>query len=158
MLDGTFVISGVAFGMAVALACTALTILAAWRGEQLAAMVRANRRELLRAQILLAEAERCRLNLKQLATAQQVSEVAVDFGANTVRAVHQGIAAIPFTILEAIPATRGPTRIVRALHDAIAGGVYDTITGVNQAVGSGLRRQLEVPAPPAAKDQPEPKP
>lgn len=139
--------------LSLALACVAASLFAAWRGEWGAAAVHANRRQLLRTGIHLAEAERSRVGLRQLAAAQEVGETAVMFGTNTVRAVHQGIASIPFGILERIPVTRGPTRLVRALHDSIAGGVYDSIIGVNEAVGSGLRKQLQDPA-----DKPEPKP
>ena len=52
---------------------------------------------------------------------QQAAEMGVHLGTNTVRAVHMGIAAIPFGILEVIPATRHTSRLVRTVHDQISG-------------------------------------
>jgi hypothetical protein len=146
---------GIVTAALIALLCAA-TVVLAWREAQLTAGIRNAQREILRAQIRMEEAERCRLSLKQLAAAQEITEVAVDYGTQAVRAVHRGIASIPFTILEKVPVVRGPARLVRVLHDSIAGGVYGTITGVNQAVGAGMRRQLKVPEPRALPTKPKP--
>lgn len=89
------------------------------------------------------EAQRLWLAERQLTDAQRLSEVAVSGGTFTVRAIHKGIAAIPFGVLEAIPATRDTTRIVRASHDLISDAVYGTIDAVNRGIGAGLRAGLK---------------
>ena len=81
-------------------------------------------RALYRALIRQAERKRYEEGLKRLASAPQAAELVVDVGANTVQTVHQAIANVPFTVLEAIPVTRDVTKIVRFAHDAISGAVY----------------------------------
>ncbi|WP_420465069.1 hypothetical protein [Panacagrimonas sp.] len=105
------------------------------RAQRLLAAVRRRRFQ-------AAEARRLSRAQEQLAQAQRLSETAVSGSAHLVRAVHHGIAAIPFGILEAIPVTRDTTRIVHKTHDLIAGAVYDTIQAINRGVGSGLRHGL----------------
>lgn len=95
-----------------------------------------------RAERVIGEARRMHRIGQQILEAQQLSESGVSVGAELVRQVHRGIAAIPFGILEAIPVTRDTTRLVRATHDLIAGAVYDSLQAVNQEVGAQLRRQL----------------
>jgi hypothetical protein len=73
---------------------------------------------------------------------QSLAESAVDGGTATVRAVHRGVAAIPFTILEAIPVTRPGTRLVRGVHDFTSDTVYDSIRVINRIVGHGLRSAM----------------
>ena len=75
----------------------------------------------------------------QLATGQVIAENVVEGGTSTVRAVHKGIAGIPFGILESIPVTRDTTRIVRKIHDAISDGVYDGISATNKALHQAAR-------------------
>ena len=96
-----------------------------------------------RADVVEAEAQRLWLAERQLADVQRLSEAAVSGGTLTVRAIHKGIAAIPFGVLEAIPVTRDTTRIVRASHDLISDAVYGTIDAVNRGVGAGLRARLK---------------
>ena len=88
--------------------------------------------------------------LESLRQFQDAAEKTVDLGATGVRAVHQGIASIPFGILEAIPATRDSARIVRLAHDQISNAVYGGISGANRLIGSALRQGLREAAPPAA--------
>lgn len=54
-----------------------------------------------------------------------------------VRDVHLAVSAIPFDMLDRVP----PARAVRAVHDRIAGGVYDAVTAVNRVVGDVRRRR-----------------
>lgn len=77
-----------------------------------------------------------------LSATQQASEIALETTTRTVQAVHQGIASIPFGILESIPATRDVTRVVRAAHDLTANTVYGAISAVNKLVGHGWRASL----------------
>ena len=102
---------------------------------------------LFRAEILQSEASRLQRAERQLADAQRLTETVVAGGTQTVRAIHQGIAAIPFGILEAIPVTRDTTRLVRATHDLIAGAVYGGIGMVNRGLGAGLRAGLKAGLP-----------
>lgn len=105
--------------------------------------LRAARDALFRREIAQAEAERLLRAEQRLAQAQQISESAVALGTGVVRGVHRGIAAIPFGILEAIPATRDTTRIVRRTHDLISEAVYGSIGAVNRGVGATLREGLQ---------------
>lgn len=93
----------------------------------------------LRAETRMAEILRLQKVESQLHDVQRMTEAAVAGGTQAVQAVHKGIAAIPFGILEAIPATRDTTRVVRVTHDAIAGTVYGAIGAVNKGIGSLLR-------------------
>jgi hypothetical protein len=111
------------------------------------AALRPVRVALFRAEVLQSEAARLQRAERQLADAQRLTETAVAGGARTVQVIHQGIAAIPFGILEAIPATRDTTRLVRATHDAIAGAVYGGIGAVNRGIGAGLRAGLKAGLP-----------
>ena len=75
----------------------------------------------------------------QLVAGQALAENVVEGGTSTVRAVHKGIAGIPFGILESIPVTRDTTRIVRKIHDAISDGVYGGISATNKALHQAAR-------------------
>lgn len=75
----------------------------------------------------------------QFAAGQVLAENVVEGGTSTVRAVHKGIAGIPFGILESIPVTRDTTRIVRKIHDAISDGVYGGISATNKALHQAAR-------------------
>ena len=97
---------------------------------------------LRRSGALLIELRRRIEQQRQLAEAQQLTETAVDVGTQAVRQVHFGIAAIPFGLLEALPATRDTTRVVRQAHDVIANAVYGTIRGVNRLSGQATRSAL----------------
>lgn len=91
---------------------------------------------------LLVEAQNLQRRQQLLADAQQFAETVVDTGTSTVRAVHFGIARVPFGILEAIPVTRDASRMVHQAHDAIADAVYGTIGGINRIAGRALRGAL----------------
>jgi len=88
------------------------------------------------------ESARIAAQIEQLQQVQKLAETSVNLGAETVRTLHLGIAAIPFGILEAIPVTRDTTRIVRALHDQISDVVYGSIVGSNRVLGSVIRHGI----------------
>ena len=113
-------------------------------------------RALYRAQIRQAERQRYEAGLKRLASAPQAAELVVDVGANTVQTVHQAIANVPFTVLEAIPVTRDVTKIVRFAHDAISAAVYGGIKAVNKGAGKTARHLLEPQEPPKPGARKEP--
>lgn len=100
-------------------------------------------RAVLRAETIQAEAQKLLRAEQQLAQVQRLSEAAVSGGTQTVRAIHKGIAAIPFGILESIPATRDTTRLVRKSHDLISDAIYGSIGAVNRGVGAKLREGLQ---------------
>lgn len=78
---------------------------------------------------------------------QEQAEASIDGGARVAQALHRGIAAIPFDILEAIPVTRDTSRLVRGIHDFTADNVYAAVSAVNRLVGAGSRRALAATAP-----------
>jgi hypothetical protein len=100
------------------------------------------RHALRRAEAWRADAQYTARALSTLAQVQRLAEGGVALGTQTVREIHKGIASIPFGILEAIPATRDSSRLVRALHDQTADVVYGSIGLVNRVLGRGLRRGL----------------
>lgn len=88
----------------------------------------------------------------QFAAGQALAENVVEGGTSTVRAVHKGIAGIPFGILESIPVTRDTTRIVRKIHDAISDGVYGGISATNKALHQAARNAAARPRMPREGD------
>lgn len=113
-------------------------------------------RAILRAEQVQAEGLRLLRIEQQLTQAQQISETAVAVGSGVVRAMHKGIAAIPFSILESIPATRDTTRVVRKTHDLISDAVYDSIGAVNRGIGAALRGNLQGALPAKPESPPPP--
>lgn len=89
------------------------------------------------------ELQRIQTQIERLTAIQRTSEAVVDGGAAVVRAVHKGIAEIPFSILESIPATRDTTKMVRGIHDLTSDVVYGSISVINKAVGGTLRAGIK---------------
>ena len=139
---------------ALALGAAGAIALAATRALAFERNVEQDADRLRRRAALLVEARRLHEMQTRLAGAQQLAETAIDTGTATVRAVHLGIARIPFGILESIPATRDATRVVRQTHDIISNAVYGTIRGVNKTAGEVTRTVLGAPQKPGpdAKD------
>lgn len=81
--------------------------------------------------------------LENLREAQATAEQVIAAGGSVVREVHKGIAAIPFNILDSIPATRDSAKLVRGVHDSITDGVYGALSGLNRAVGREIRKGLQ---------------
>lgn len=102
--------------------------------------------------------------LDRLEERQRLAEEAIATGASVVREVHKGIADIPFSILESIPGTAQPTKVVREIHDKISDGVYGALSGLNKAVGREIRKGMRAttgssepgstPRKPASDDSP----
>lgn len=143
--------------IALLLITAALLAWAAWRG-------RTARRQLLALEESLRHAEAAGKEqaariaaLESLRDTQQLSEHAIATGTALVREVHKGIADIPFSVLEAIPATRGSAKALRGLHDSISEGVYGALAGLNKAVGRELRKAVPLDEPPLVKTA-DPKP
>lgn len=79
---------------------------------------------------------------QQLLEAQEFLESSIHGTTATVRAIHLGIAAIPFGILEAIPVTRDTTKVVRGTHNLISDVVYSSISVANRAGGVLARKGI----------------
>ena len=54
-------------------------------------------------------------------------------GTRMVERQHRSAASKPFDLLQTVPGVAGPTRLVRAAHDAVLDVVYGGIQGVNAA-------------------------
>lgn len=79
---------------------------------------------------------------QQILEAQEMLESTIHGTTATVRAIHLGIAAIPFGILEAIPVTRNTTKVVRGTHNLISDAVYSSISVANRASGVAIRKGI----------------
>jgi hypothetical protein len=148
-------------------ALAGLGVLVAVRQRAAAHRIEACATQLRRSAARLTELRRLHEMQRRLADAQQLAETAIDVGTATVRAIHFGIAGIPFGILDMIPPTRATARIVRRTHDLIANAVYGTIRSVSRISGEAARevlgtaelRQAEKPAvtasipPPASAEE-----
>lgn len=113
------------------------------RARRLSARLHALDAQLQRAEALGQEQAARLAALETLRDSQQFAEHAVATGTAVVKEVHKGIANIPFSVLEAIPATRAPAKALRGLHDSISDGVYGALAGLNKAVGRELRKGFE---------------
>ena len=127
------------------LICICLTLWLALAARRLAHETGALNSSLRRAALYHLEGARFIEGREQLARAQETAEALVHGSTTIVRGVHHGIAAIPFSILEAIPATRDTTRVVRGVHDLTADTVYGAISAINRVLGRQLRRGLSAP-------------
>lgn len=141
-----------------ALALLAATAGLLWHERRLTLQVAALAAQLERTAALKADLRWWRESLQRLSEWQEVTESSIDGGTRAVRALHQGIAAIPFEILDAIPVTRDTSRVVRNIHDFAADNVYAAVSAVNQLLGSGSRRVIEGRRRPAIKAGTEPPP
>lgn len=113
---------------------------------------------LRRARITEAEVQRFLAERNRLLAGQTLAGASVEGVTTVVQTAHRGIAAIPFGILEAIPATRDASRVVRATHDAISGVVYGSIKGVNRGIGLVGQALLKASAAEPKKVLPPPLP
>ena len=123
-------------------ACMALSALAAVWLWRLNTRISVLAEQLARTAAVRAEAQLMREANQRLVQWQDVTETSIDSGTAAVRAIHRGIAAIPFDILEAIPATRDTGRVLRGVHDFTSDNVYSAISLVNRLAGQRGRRIL----------------
>ncbi len=116
---------------------------ALWRGRRAARQLQLLETDLHRAEIAGQEQASRIAALETLRDSQQLTEHAIATGTAVVKEVHRGIADIPFSVLEAIPSTRAPAKVLRGLHDAISEGVYGALDNLNKSVGRELRKGFE---------------
>ncbi len=127
-----------------------LLLWALWQLHRLRATLAALSTALQRAEILGQEQATRLAALESLRDSQQLAEHAIATGTAVVKEMHKGIADIPFSVLEAIPATRSSAKLLRGLHDSISDGVYGALGNLNKAVGRELRKSVpltDAPAP-----------
>ncbi|CAM3770775.1 hypothetical protein [Smaragdicoccus niigatensis] len=79
---------------------------------------------------------------ERLVQQTETTAAAVELGTTVAKFGHHAIAAIPFTILEAIPVTRYPTIAVHRTHDVIADGAYLAAGRAAQAFSVWVRQSL----------------
>jgi hypothetical protein len=122
------------------LVALAFALGALWRSRRMGQQLQALEMDLRRAETLGHEQAERLAALEALRDTQQLTEHAIATGTAVVKEVHKGIADIPFSVFEAIPATREPAKALRGLHDSISDGIYGAISGLNKAVGRELRK------------------
>ena len=130
-----------------ALLLTALVLSAAalWHSRKAARQLTQLEADLHRAEVAGREQAAQIKALETLRDTQQLTEHAIATGTAVVKEMHKGIADIPFSVFEAIPATRAPAKVLRGLHDSISEGVYGALAGLNKAVGRELRKGTTLP-------------
>lgn len=121
--------------LAVGLAAWAL-----WRGRKAARQLQQLEADLHRAELAGQDQASRIAALETLRDGQQLTEHAIATGTAVVKEMHKGIADIPFSVLEAIPATAKSAKALRGLHDSISEGVYGALGNLNRAVGRELRK------------------
>lgn len=145
-----------------------LATVAVWRSRRASRLLKTLEEDLRRAETAGQEQAARIAALETLRESSQLAEHAIATGTAVVKEVHKGIADIPFSVLEAIPATAKPAKVLRGLHDSISEGVYGALGNLNKAVGRELRKGVpladaspatpaalpETPAQPAAEDSP----
>ena len=132
-----------------------LLVWALWRSRRSAARLAALDEALRHAEAAGREQASRMAALEALRDTQQLTEHAIATGTAVVREVHKGIADIPFSVLEAIPAARTSAKALRGLHDAISDGVYGALGNLNKAVGRELRKGVPLQDAPPAADTPD---
>lgn len=78
----------------------------------------------------------------RIADGVQAGTEAVVFGSAVTRVGHRAVAAIPFGLLRAIPATRARGLRLQAAHDAKAAQMYDAIDSVSARIAEAVRARL----------------
>jgi hypothetical protein len=78
----------------------------------------------------------------RIADAAAVTADAVGLTAGVTQTAHRIIAAIPFSVLGAVPVTRPASDRVRTVHDGTADAVYGGIATVADRVAAALRDRL----------------
>ena len=131
--------------MSVAASAVLLLALAGLGGLAVWRLDRRCRQWARRARRLAVRAGDAELRVEQqqrLAEMQRRAEHAVEQTNAAVRAIHKGIARIPFGLLSRIQATRKSARVAQTVHDSTSEVVYESISAVNRLVGTQIRRGL----------------
>lgn len=141
---------GLALLLALLLGALAWALFRAWRLTRQMKLLDA---QLQRAEVLGQEQATRLATLETLRDSQQLTEHAIATGTAVVKEMHKGIADIPFSVFEAIPATRASAKVLRGLHDSISDGVYGALGQLNKAVGRELRKGVPLDEQAPAADE-----
>ena len=95
---------------------------------------------------LVGQIREAELRKTELIEKQMLAEKVIDTGSIGVETVHKAIAGLTFGILDAIPATRATSSVVRDVHDASAAGSYEAIRKLNREVGKLIQEVVGSPA------------
>lgn len=136
---------------ALLLIAAAVVALALWHSRKAARQIKALEADLHRAEVAGQEQAARIAALESLRDSSQLAEHAIATGTAVVKEMHKGIADIPFSVLEAIPATARQAKLLRGLHDSISDGVYGALGNLNKAVGRELRKSVPLGDAPAAE-------
>jgi hypothetical protein len=142
----------------IGLACLALTVLTALQAIRRERALRELEVAAARHRAEVAERRLFVQSREDLADVAEGGSAALTLPAEITRATHQGIAAIPFGILEQIPATAQQTKVVREIHDEISRGVYQAISGTTRGIAGLMRGGLSGSPRPSARPAPQPQP
>lgn len=85
---------------------------------------------------LMAERQEAKTKKAAALEQQKIVEKSVDTGAASAEVIHKSVASVTFGVLDSIPATEGVSKLVRGLHDGIAGTIYSTVRTSNKQVGN----------------------
>jgi heme exporter protein D len=142
----------------VGLACLALTVLVArqvWQRERaLADLLAAAERH--RAEV--AERQAFAASRVELADIADTGAAAATVPTEVARISHERIAAIPFGILEQIPATAETTKAVREIHDEVSRAIYGAVSGATRGVAGVIRTGLTGATGRRPRPTPRPRP
>jgi hypothetical protein len=138
----------------IGLACLALTMLAALQIIRQERALRDLEVAAARHRAEVAERQLFAQSRNDLASAGTSLALPVE----VTQATHQGIAAIPFGILEQIPATAERTKAVRQIHDEISRGVYQALSGTTRGIAGLVRGGRIGPTQHAPRPVPRPGP
>ena len=83
----------------------------------------------------LAQRQEAKIKTAARHEKQKIVETSIDVGTDSAEVIHKAVAGITFGVLDTIPATEGLSKLVRGLHDGIAGQIYSTVRGSNKLAG-----------------------
>lgn len=106
------------------------------------------RRVLYRSRASIAETERVQVARDQVLGTKQEDTDLIRWG-------YDVIAGVPLALIEASPMPKDAVRIIRDAHGVVTNGVYNTVWGIDRAVGLGIidsitgkrKREDEPPKP-----------
>lgn len=134
--------------------CLAVTVLAWFDARHRERALDDLRGDIVRQRVDREERARFLRSREAVADSGDLATAVVNVPTAITRFGHDAIAAIPFTVLENIPATAETSKVVRELHDEISHAVYDVISGTTKGIAGFIRRGLTAPAQPTAAQPP----
>ena len=106
----------------------------------------------------LAAEREASIRHEALVEQQDIAEKSVETGAKSAETIHRTVAGVTFGILDSIPATENVSRLVRGVHDGVAGTVYASVRDTNKQLGKLARGYLKEREAAARRQRPGNKP